>query len=139
MSFGGEPSKDGFVKHYELHYQPKKVEIGGGKKFQQFGCLNFRARGCQGGRARLTPFVKIKWSSGGTKAWFYYKVSAHVCLQGGKVVHVLRSHICGLDFQTEPPFECAELSGIEMPWKNTCLVVCICCPLPSASREWLMA
>jgi hypothetical protein len=33
MSFGGVPSSDGFVKRYELHYQPKKVEINGGEKF----------------------------------------------------------------------------------------------------------
>jgi hypothetical protein len=25
MSFGGKPGDDGFIKHYELHYQPKKV------------------------------------------------------------------------------------------------------------------
>jgi hypothetical protein len=44
MSFGGEPSSDDFAKRYELHYQPKKVEVDGGEKFQQFGCLNFHAR-----------------------------------------------------------------------------------------------
>jgi hypothetical protein len=27
---------------------------------------------------------------------------------GGKVVHVLHSHICGLDFLTEPPFDYAD-------------------------------
>jgi hypothetical protein len=34
MSFGGKPSSDGLVKHYELHYQSKKVGIDGGEKFQ---------------------------------------------------------------------------------------------------------
>jgi hypothetical protein len=34
MSFGGKPSSDGVVKHYELHYQSKKVGIDGGEKFQ---------------------------------------------------------------------------------------------------------
>jgi hypothetical protein len=29
MSFGGEPSSDGFAKRYELHYQPKKVIVDG--------------------------------------------------------------------------------------------------------------
>jgi hypothetical protein len=29
-------------------------------------------------------------------------------LTGGKSVHALRSHICGLDVQTEPPFDCAD-------------------------------
>jgi hypothetical protein len=48
ISFSGKPSSDGFVKRYELHYQPKKVEVDGGEKFQQFGCLNFHAR-CGGG------------------------------------------------------------------------------------------
>jgi hypothetical protein len=53
MSFGGEPSTDGFVKFYELHYQPKKLEIDGGEKFQQFGCLNFHPRHYQGGGRSL--------------------------------------------------------------------------------------
>jgi hypothetical protein len=34
MSFGGKPSSNGFAKLYELHYQPKKVEVDGGEKFQ---------------------------------------------------------------------------------------------------------
>jgi hypothetical protein len=33
MSFGGKPNSDGFVKRYELHYQPKKVEADGGEKY----------------------------------------------------------------------------------------------------------
>jgi hypothetical protein len=44
MSFGGEPSSDGFAKRYKLQYQSKKVEVDGGEKFQQFGHLNFHAR-----------------------------------------------------------------------------------------------
>jgi hypothetical protein len=28
MSFSGEPSSDGFMKRYELHYQLKKVIVG---------------------------------------------------------------------------------------------------------------
>jgi hypothetical protein len=31
MSFGGKPSNDDFAKRYELHYQPKKVEVDGGE------------------------------------------------------------------------------------------------------------
>jgi hypothetical protein len=80
MSFCGELSSDGFVKRYELHYQPKKVEIDGGEKFQQFGCLNFHERR-SGGGARLTPAIKNKWFSGWTKVWFYCKVPT----QGGKL------------------------------------------------------
>jgi hypothetical protein len=34
LSFGGEPSSDGFDKRYELHYQPKMVGIYGFDKFQ---------------------------------------------------------------------------------------------------------
>jgi hypothetical protein len=26
-SFRGAPSADGFAKRYELHYQPKKIEV----------------------------------------------------------------------------------------------------------------
>jgi hypothetical protein len=82
------------------------VEVDGGEKFQQFSCLNFHER--RGGGAKLTRVVKNKWSSRWTRAWFYYKVPMHVCSQGGKTVHVLRSHMCGLDFRTEPPFDCAD-------------------------------
>jgi hypothetical protein len=77
ISFGGESSSDDFVKRYELHYQPKKVEVGRGEKFQQFGCLNFHVR--RGGGAKLTPAIKNKWFAGWMKAWFYCKVPVHVC------------------------------------------------------------
>jgi hypothetical protein len=105
MNFGGEPSSISFAKRYELHYQLKKVEVDGGEKFQQFSCLNFHVR--RGGRAKLTPAVKNKWSSGWMRVWFYCKVHVHVCSQGWKTVHVLCSHMCGLDFWTEPPFDYA--------------------------------
>jgi hypothetical protein len=64
MSFGGVPSSDGFMKCYELHYQPKKMEVDGGEMFQQFGYLNFHGRHYQGGEAKLTLTIKNKWSSG---------------------------------------------------------------------------
>jgi hypothetical protein len=96
-SFSGEPSSDGFAKRYELHYQPNKVEVDGGEKFQQFGCLYFHVR--QGGGTELTSTVKNKWSSRWMRAWFYCKVPAHVCSHGGKIVHVLRLHMCGLTFR----------------------------------------
>jgi hypothetical protein len=44
LSFSGEPSSDGFAKHYELHYQSEKVVVDGFEKFQQFGVNNFLAR-----------------------------------------------------------------------------------------------
>jgi hypothetical protein len=34
MSFSGKPSSDEFAKHYELHYQPKKVIVDGFERFQ---------------------------------------------------------------------------------------------------------
>jgi hypothetical protein len=101
MSFSGKPSGDGFVKRYELHYQPKKFDADGGEKYQQFGCINFHA--WWGSRAKLTPAIKNKWPVGWMKAWFYCKVPKHIYEQGGKVVHILRSYMCSLEFCTDPP------------------------------------
>jgi hypothetical protein len=36
------------------------------------------------------------------------EVLAHVCTQGGKAMYHLHSHMCSLDFRTEPPFDCAD-------------------------------
>jgi hypothetical protein len=44
LSFGGEPSSDGFAKCYELYYQPKKIAADGFEKFQQFGVINFHGK-----------------------------------------------------------------------------------------------
>jgi hypothetical protein len=44
LSFSDLPTSDGFMKLYELHYQPKKVGSDEGVMFQQFGCVNFHAR-----------------------------------------------------------------------------------------------
>jgi hypothetical protein len=76
LSFGGEPSSDGFAKRYELHYQSKKVVVDGLEKFQQFGVINFHAK--RGGEVGLTPAIKNKWSARWTKPWFYCKVPMHV-------------------------------------------------------------
>jgi hypothetical protein len=89
LSFGGESSSDGFAKHYELHYQPKKVVVDGFERFQQFSVINFHAR--QGGVAGLTQAIKNKWLTGWTRAWFYYKVPLHLCQPGGKSIH---AHVC---------------------------------------------
>jgi hypothetical protein len=43
-SFRVIPFPDGFVKRYELHYQPKRMEIDGAIVHAQFGCLNFHAK-----------------------------------------------------------------------------------------------
>jgi hypothetical protein len=61
LSFGGKPSGDGFVKRYELRYQPKKVDANGVEKYQQFGCINFHAR--RGVGVKLTRAFKNKWSA----------------------------------------------------------------------------
>jgi hypothetical protein len=66
MSFGGKPIGDGFVKCYELYYQPKKVGADGGEKYQQFGCINFHGR--QGSGVKLILMIKNKWSAGWTNA-----------------------------------------------------------------------
>jgi hypothetical protein len=96
MSFGGKPSGDGFAKRYELHYEPKKIGGDEGDMYQQFGYINFHGR--WGSGAKLTPVIKNKWSSCWMKAWFYYKVPRHLCEQGGKTVHILRSYMCSLEF-----------------------------------------
>jgi hypothetical protein len=63
LSFGREPSSNGFAKCCELHYQPKKVVVDGFKKFQQFGIINFHVK--RGGEAGLTLATKNKWLAGG--------------------------------------------------------------------------
>jgi hypothetical protein len=34
--------------------------------------------------------------------------AVHVCAHGGKAMFHLHSHMCSLDFRTEPPFDCAD-------------------------------
>jgi hypothetical protein len=43
-SFGGMPSRNLFVKHYELHYQLKIVSTPARDQIAQYGCLNFHAK-----------------------------------------------------------------------------------------------
>jgi hypothetical protein len=118
LSFGGEPSIDGFYKRYEFHYWPKKVAVDGFEKFQQFGVINFHAK--RGGKAGLTPGIKNKLSAGWTKAWFYYEVSLHVCHWGGKFVHALHSHMSSLNFHTKPSIESSgeDLSDDAFVWAS---------------------
>jgi hypothetical protein len=80
MSFGGEPSSDGFARRYELQYQSKKVIVDDFERFQQFIVINFHLR--QGGEAMLTPTIKNKWSIGWRKTWFYCKEPLHACPRG---------------------------------------------------------
>jgi hypothetical protein len=100
LSFGGEPSSDGFAKRHELHYQPKKVPVDVFDKYQQFGVVNFHGK--RSGEAGLIPAMKNKWSTRWTKAWFYCMVPLHPCPRDGKIVHTLRSHMSALNFRTKP-------------------------------------
>jgi hypothetical protein len=60
VSFGGIPSTDAFAKRYELHYQPKKMDVNGAEVQAQYRCINFHAK-CYGGQgARQTIVVKNK-------------------------------------------------------------------------------
>jgi hypothetical protein len=43
-SFVGVPSTEGFMERYELHYQPRKIEVDGVEVRRQYGCLNFHAK-----------------------------------------------------------------------------------------------
>jgi hypothetical protein len=62
-SFDGVPFAEGFMKRYELHYQPRKMDVDGVELLLQYGCLNFQAK--RGGqRAKLTVAVKNNWSRG---------------------------------------------------------------------------
>jgi hypothetical protein len=53
-SFGGAPVSNAFVKRYELHYQPKKVETLDVEMVAQYGCLNFHAKMDGGPKLSLT-------------------------------------------------------------------------------------
>jgi hypothetical protein len=40
-SFEGVSSAEAFAKRYELHYQPRKIEVEDVDVQGQYGCLNF--------------------------------------------------------------------------------------------------
>jgi hypothetical protein len=61
-SFRGVPASNAFVKRYELHYQPKKVETPEGEMVAQYGCLNFHAK--RDGGPKLSLTIKNKWLVG---------------------------------------------------------------------------
>jgi hypothetical protein len=52
----------------------------------------------RGSGVKLTLAIKNKWVTGWTRVRYYCKVLAHVCPLGGKIVHVLRSHMSALGF-----------------------------------------
>jgi hypothetical protein len=97
---------------------------------RQFGCIYFHGR--LGSKVKLTPVIKNKCSAGWIKAWFYCKVPKHLLEQGGKSMHILCSHMCGLEFWMEPPSTVLtktqgtlpssmllNLSEVGMPWRNS--------------------
>jgi hypothetical protein len=102
-SFRGVPSGDAFAKWYELHYQPKKIEIDEGTLFVQYSCLNFHAKRDDG--PKLSLAVKNKWSSGWTKAWFYCRVPCLRNSEVGKSMYALRSRMNALDYTVEHEVE----------------------------------
>jgi hypothetical protein len=59
-SFRGVPSAEGFSKRYELHYQPRKIEVDEIEVQGQYGCLIYAKRESQ--RVKLIVAVKNKWS-----------------------------------------------------------------------------
>jgi hypothetical protein len=75
ISYGGRPTVDVFTWHYELHYQQKKIWLEGSENTlaAQFGCITFHPS-CYGGRAKLTPAMKNKWTSGWARNLLYCKV-----------------------------------------------------------------
>jgi hypothetical protein len=58
MSFGSTPTSDGFVKRYELHYQPK-MEVDGAILDAQFGCLNFHTKQHKSNVVKLTVVDRL--------------------------------------------------------------------------------
>jgi hypothetical protein len=58
-SFGGVPSAEGFAKRYELHYQPRKMDVDGAEVYGQYGCINFHVKR-RSQRAKLIVAVKNK-------------------------------------------------------------------------------
>jgi hypothetical protein len=63
-SFGGVLSGDAFTKRYELHYQPKGMEIDRSDVYMQFRCLNFHAKHSKDSRSKLSLAVKkqvVSW------------------------------------------------------------------------------
>jgi hypothetical protein len=105
-SFRGVPASNAFVKQYELHYQPKKVETPEGEMVAQYGCLNFHAK--RDGGLKLSLAIKNKWLVGWMRSWFYCHIPCLRGSEGGKSVHVLHSRMSVLDYTVEPEVECSD-------------------------------
>jgi hypothetical protein len=105
-SFGGVLLRNSFVKRYELHYQPKTIEIPEGERIAQYGCLNFHAK--RDASLKLSLVIKNKWSAGWTKSWFYCRVPCRRSSKGGKSVYALHLCMSELDYAIEPKVECPD-------------------------------
>jgi hypothetical protein len=88
-----------FVKRYELHYQPKKVETPEGEMVTQYGCLNFHTK--RDGGPKLSLAIKNKWSVGWTRSWFYCHVPCLRSFDGEKSMHILHSRMSTLHYMVE--------------------------------------
>jgi hypothetical protein len=122
-SFGGVLSGDAFAKRYELHYQPKMMEIDRGVVFVQFGCLNFHAKRSRDGGPKLSLTIKNKCSTGWRKPWFYCRVPCHRSSEGGKSVFALCSRMSVLDYEVEPLVDCpdTDVNNVAFIWATTTL------------------
>jgi hypothetical protein len=71
----GHSNAEVFTHNYELHYQNKKIHLEGSetKFIAQFGSISFHPSRF-GNRARLTPAMRNKWTSGWDGHWFYCRV-----------------------------------------------------------------
>jgi hypothetical protein len=65
-SFGGVPWAEGFAKRYELHYQPRKIEVDGVEVQGQYGCLNFHVK-CGGSERDLLLLSRTNDPNSGRK------------------------------------------------------------------------
>jgi hypothetical protein len=88
-NFGSVPEGNVFVKQYELHYKPKKVETNDGELMAQYGYLNFHAK--RDGEPKLSLTIKNKWSLGWTKSWFYCRIPCLHNSEDSKSVYALHS------------------------------------------------
>jgi hypothetical protein len=107
-SRGGRPTANVFMMHYEMHYQQKKIKLEGSENMlaAQFGCITFHPSH-YGGRAKLTPVMKNKWSSGWARNWFCCKVPSQKLNVRGRGAYPLRSEMSALEYWTDATYTCA--------------------------------
>jgi hypothetical protein len=107
-SFGGVLSAEGFAKRYELHYQPRKMDVDDVEMVGQYGCINFQAKR-ETQRSKLIVAVKNKWIVSWPQEWFYCKVSLirSPSPRRDKGVYALHSYMATLCYISDPPSACA--------------------------------